>query len=92
MLATETPFPHTGSIGFIAKTAEPAKILQACSDGTMLVQRLRRAPGGGLIALPGATANRRVDASDLFADVDTAMHGSKEAATKARRRRAAGGR
>lgn len=92
MLAEPTPFPCTGSIGFLAKTAEPARILQRCGDGTLLIERQRRTPWGGFERMEGATANRRVAIHEIFAEPDVAIHGSKKAANKARRSRAAGGR
>ncbi len=92
MLQHETEFPQVGSLGYLATTAEPARILQRNADGSILVERRQRAPGGGTSPLTGAAANRRVDAGDIFPDVDTAMFGSAEAASKARRSKAAGGR
>ena len=47
MLAHETEFPQIGSLGYLATTAEPARILQRNADGSMLVERRQRAPGGG---------------------------------------------
>lgn len=91
MLQAETKFPHVGSLGFLAKTAEPARIIRSNADGTLLVERRRRLPGGGTVPLLGASANRTIAASSIFANPEIAIHGSAKKARQAQRRRAAGG-
>lgn len=90
MLQIPTPFPQVGSIGFLAGTAEPARILQRNGDGTLLVERRLRLPSGDTAPLTGASANRTVAAADLFEAPEVAIHGSQAKADKARRSRAAG--
>lgn len=92
MLSHETEFPAVGSTGYLAGTAKPARILQRCGDGTFLVERRQRVPGGGTAPIPGAAGNRRVEEGELFATLDAAMFGNASAARRARRSRYAGGR
>lgn len=92
MLSETCPFPAPGSIGFLAGTAEPARILQICADGTVLVERRRRTPDGGTAPLDGASANRRIDANQIFASPEVALFGSARKARAARRGLVAGGR
>ena len=92
MLSTTTDFPSAGSLAFRRGTAEPARIVRRNADGTALIARLRRTPGGGTTPLPGAAANCTVPLDELFEDEDHARHGSERQARQARRAHAAGGR
>lgn len=90
MLDTHTPFPHAGSMAFRRGTAEPVRIQRCNSDGSALVTRHRRIPGGGTSPLPGASANLTLPLAELFADSDAAAHGGAAQARRAARSRAAG--
>ncbi|KLE32437.1 hypothetical protein [Aurantiacibacter luteus] len=91
MLASPAPFPHAGSIAYRLHTAEPVRIQREHPDGTVLVERRRRLPGGATAPLPGASANLTMPRAELFETPDAAAHGGVGKARQSRRRRAAGG-
>lgn len=85
MLDTPAPFPHVGSICYRRHTAEPALILRHNADRTVLLERRRATPWGGLQRIEGASANCTVPLADIFPDKFTAIFGSVKKAQRARR-------
>ena len=90
MLQHEPEFPHAGAMAFRIGTAEPVRIQRRNADGSALVTRHRRLPGGGIAVLTGASANSTLAMAELFPDPESAAHGSVKRASKARRSRAKG--
>lgn len=63
MLASPTDFPHAGSRGFLAGTADPVTIIRRNADGTSLVRI------DGTPLRPGsrdASGNKTVGGDELF--------------------------
>lgn len=87
MLNTPAPFPHPGSIGFRLHTAEPARVIRANADGTLLVERRRRLSDGTTVPIAGASANVAIPRADLFADPLDAAHGGKPTPRRRRARK-----
>lgn len=90
MLQSEIEFPGVGAMAFRLGTAEPARITRRNDDGSAMVVRHRRLPGGGTVPLSGASATVTVPLEELFADEDAAMFGGRGKARRAARSRARG--
>lgn len=63
MLSAPAPFPHPGSRGFLARSADPVTILRRNADGSCLVRR-----DAGPFAKPNrdASGNTTVPAGEIF--------------------------
>ena len=86
MLAESIAFPHAGSRGFLAETADPVTIIRRNADGSALV---RLDPKPFHARNRDASGNRTVPGSDLFPTEREAFEASMaKTATRKRKGRA----
>ena len=82
MLAEPTEFPHPGSRGFLAKSADPVTIIRRNRDGTALV-RIDAKPHHARNR--DASGNRTVPANELFGSEEDAARAGTAAPKRKRR-------